>query len=140
MGAAGPTAVVGLGVALTQRTAQGINARVNGRVNQYSAVMTVSVPPMTSANSISLTASITPTTGIVEIDRLASTITPTISWGGSVWPITLNANQALSAGGSITYSASLNGAGAIDFTATPTFVRRAHTQRPPPCALRATDI
>ena len=58
-GVAGPTAVVGLGVALTNfpsyslsSTSPPINVRVNGRYNTYSAVVTASVPgPPSTPNS-----------------------------------------------------------------------------------------
>ena len=81
---------------------------------------------MAQPNTLSgLTVTLTPSTGQVEIDRFASTITPTITYTSSAFPITVSANQVLTAGGSIAYAASLNQAGSgvtLDFTATPTSV------------------
>ena len=66
-----------------------------------------------------------PATGIVEIDRFASTISVTLSGSFSL-PLTIQANQALFAGGSIAHSLVLGSTAStpisIDLTATPTSV------------------
>ena len=131
IGAAGPASAVGLGVRVNVNSGgqfPDINVHVNGRVDSSSVDMDVHVPStlMAQPNTLSgLTVTLTPSTGQVEIDRFASTITPTITYTSSAFPITVSANQVLTAGGSIAYAATLNQAGSgptLDFTATPTSV------------------